>query len=304
LNKLVPHISPSLAAVVERALERKPARRYQSAGEMAAALRVAQDALGAPGHRSYSEFLYGGADDSQQEALTTEGEPSEWSLSESVTQVILQSQELSSPTQTEELGPEQEAVVEHPEPVLRPRPRRSVRPWLWVTLGVIVLLVAAWGTTLLSGQEKQVDEPVAIRAPGKALDKPKAAATTKETSPQPEPKPVTPTVVVAPPKIRTEPPVATRPMVQPPRPGPVEPKKRPRKRVVAKSGTLRLDSDPWSHVYLGDKKLGMTPLLNETLPVGRHKLRLVNPELDLAKEITVTIRSNRITKQIIRLDHY
>jgi eukaryotic-like serine/threonine-protein kinase len=61
-------------------------------------------------------------------------------------------------------------------------------------------------------------------------------------------------------------------------------------------GFLRLDTDPWSEIRLGKRKLGITPLLKIRLKVGKHKLTAINRELGIKKTIIVTIRPRRTTK--------
>ncbi|PIE18247.1 MAG: hypothetical protein CSA65_05900 [Proteobacteria bacterium] len=43
-------------------------------------------------------------------------------------------------------------------------------------------------------------------------------------------------------------------------------------------GFLTVTTVPWSTVYAGGRKLGITPLANVALPVGRHTLRFINPK--------------------------
>jgi hypothetical protein len=62
-----------------------------------------------------------------------------------------------------------------------------------------------------------------------------------------------------------------------------------------KTGTLRLDTVPWSEVFYKKRKLGMTPLLGVKLPVGTHKLRAVNSGRGLEKIIKVTIKAGQTT---------
>jgi serine/threonine protein kinase len=65
-------------------------------------------------------------------------------------------------------------------------------------------------------------------------------------------------------------------------------------RVVAK-GKLTLSTTPWSQVFEGNKKLGETPLVELSLPVGKHTLRLKNDERGLAKTISVEIKAGKTT---------
>ncbi len=62
------------------------------------------------------------------------------------------------------------------------------------------------------------------------------------------------------------------------------------KPVTAKTGRLELRIRPYATVYLDDRKLGDTPLPAITLPVGKHKLRLVNPAFAKDVELTITIK--------------
>lgn len=68
-----------------------------------------------------------------------------------------------------------------------------------------------------------------------------------------------------------------------------------------KPGFLRLDTYPWSEIYLGDRKLGMTPLVEHQLPAGTHQLTAVNPGRSLKKSFKVTIKPGQITKMRIEL---
>ncbi len=71
------------------------------------------------------------------------------------------------------------------------------------------------------------------------------------------------------------------------------PKRRPPIRRA--KGLLRLDTRPWTTVYLGRRKLGITPLLDIKLPAGRHKLRLVNKEAGRKTSIWVVIQPGKTT---------
>ena len=71
-------------------------------------------------------------------------------------------------------------------------------------------------------------------------------------------------------------------------------------RAVAK-GTLKIDTVPWTSVFLGSKKLGDTPILNAKLPAGRHVLRLVNAESGIEQTIEVEIVANAETVKRLKL---
>jgi serine/threonine-protein kinase len=63
----------------------------------------------------------------------------------------------------------------------------------------------------------------------------------------------------------------------------------------APPGSLRLDTKPWSEVFLGSRSLGITPLMGVKLPAGRHKLTLVNREQNLKKVLPVIIEPGKTT---------
>ena len=68
---------------------------------------------------------------------------------------------------------------------------------------------------------------------------------------------------------------------------PSMPSKRPTPRRIA---FLNCNSWPWSVVYVNGRRLqGNTPLYRVRVPAGRHRIRFVNPELGLSKEVTVAV---------------
>jgi uncharacterized protein (TIGR02266 family) len=79
-------------------------------------------------------------------------------------------------------------------------------------------------------------------------------------------------------------------------PLPVE-KKSPAKR---RYGYLSLNTNPWVEVYLGSRKLGVTPLVRVKLRAGRHRLKLVNWEKGINSPLVVKIRPGKTTKQVKR----
>jgi serine/threonine-protein kinase len=62
------------------------------------------------------------------------------------------------------------------------------------------------------------------------------------------------------------------------------------KNVPARNGRLELRIRPYATVWLDDRKLGDTPLPAVSVPLGKHKLRLVNTTLGKDVELTVTIK--------------
>jgi hypothetical protein len=109
------------------------------------------------------------------------------------------------------------------------------------------------------------------------------------TKPEPK-KPEVPKLEVTKPKVAE--PKVTEPKVTKPKPPPPKPKVAKRK---TRYGRLRMDTEPWSVIYLGKRKLGITPLMGVKLPAGTHKVTAVNKEQGLKKTFKITIRSKKTT---------
>jgi len=76
---------------------------------------------------------------------------------------------------------------------------------------------------------------------------------------------------------------------------------RPRVAGVGGNGTLRVNSRPWSQVFVDGKMIGNTPQMNLALSAGDHRITLVNPEFRLRKNLTITIKPGQVTTQIVTL---
>jgi PEGA domain len=66
-------------------------------------------------------------------------------------------------------------------------------------------------------------------------------------------------------------------------------------------GMLRINSRPWSKVFVDDHFVGNTPQLALELEAGRHSVRLVNEPLGMAKTFIVTIRSGEMVTKVENL---
>jgi len=78
-------------------------------------------------------------------------------------------------------------------------------------------------------------------------------------------------------------------------------RKPPPTKRIAQHGRLTLQAKPWANVYLGKRLLGSTPLLGLKLPAGEVTLRLVNPDTNWQRSVTVTIVANELVKTIVDL---
>jgi hypothetical protein len=65
-------------------------------------------------------------------------------------------------------------------------------------------------------------------------------------------------------------------------------------------GLLSISTIPWSTVYLGKRKIGITPFANVSIPAGTHLLRFVD-EQGRSYTKKVTVPPERVTKLRFRL---
>ena len=65
------------------------------------------------------------------------------------------------------------------------------------------------------------------------------------------------------------------------------------------TGTLRINSRPWSQVYVDGRLVGNTPQMNLALSSGSHKIKLVNPQLGMTKNLKVQIQSGQVATKIV-----
>lgn len=66
-------------------------------------------------------------------------------------------------------------------------------------------------------------------------------------------------------------------------------------------GTLTFDARPWCNVSIDGRSVGQTPIVNRSLPPGRHRIRCTNPELGATENLSVTIESGQATRRRISL---
>ena len=66
-------------------------------------------------------------------------------------------------------------------------------------------------------------------------------------------------------------------------------------------GTLRVNSRPWSQVYVDGRMIGNTPQLNVQLRPGNHRVKLQNPDLRLTKQFTINVKAGQVTTKIMNL---
>ncbi len=71
---------------------------------------------------------------------------------------------------------------------------------------------------------------------------------------------------------------------------------------TAAPGTLRINSRPWSQVFVDDRLIGNTPQLDISLPAGSHKVRLTNPEFGMSKVISLHVRAGETVTRVETLE--
>ncbi len=135
--------------------------------------------------------------------------------------------------------------------------------------------------------------------PGTVLDLPKAKLIPTATEEPPEVKVARPRPqrTPRPPRVREQPPAPPEPprVREEPRPKPEPPP------VVTGTGTLRVQTRPWSQVFVDGRLIGNTPQTNISLSAGRHTVTFVNDEFGLRKTIRVNIKPDEITTRSLNL---
>jgi serine/threonine protein kinase len=69
----------------------------------------------------------------------------------------------------------------------------------------------------------------------------------------------------------------------------------------ADEGTLRVNSRPWSRVYIDGRLVGNTPQMQLSLAPGWHTVTLVNPDFGLQKVVTIRIKPGELVTKIVDL---
>jgi eukaryotic-like serine/threonine-protein kinase len=67
------------------------------------------------------------------------------------------------------------------------------------------------------------------------------------------------------------------------------------------AGTLRVNTRPWSKVFVDGRLIGNTPQMNISLPSGKHTVTLVNDDFGIRKTVKVDIRPGEIETQVLTL---
>jgi hypothetical protein len=68
-----------------------------------------------------------------------------------------------------------------------------------------------------------------------------------------------------------------------------------------KVGVLKLNSTPWSEVYIDKQHIGHTPVLGLQLPAGKHTVELQNPQSGQRKKLKIKIKAGEVLTKIEKL---
>jgi hypothetical protein len=67
-------------------------------------------------------------------------------------------------------------------------------------------------------------------------------------------------------------------------------------------GSVRINSRPWSQVFIDERLIGNTPQLDISLPAGSHTVRLTNPEFGMSKVFSLQVRAGETVTRVETLD--
>ncbi len=67
------------------------------------------------------------------------------------------------------------------------------------------------------------------------------------------------------------------------------------------TGVLRINTRPWSRVFVDGKLIGNTPQMNIVLPPGKHQLKLVNPDFGMTKTLSIDIAAGKTVTKVLSL---
>ncbi|MDQ3035744.1 MAG: PEGA domain-containing protein [Myxococcota bacterium] len=71
---------------------------------------------------------------------------------------------------------------------------------------------------------------------------------------------------------------------------------------AAGPGQVTIDARPWCNVTLDGRSLGQTPIVNRSVPSGRHTVVCTNPELGRSRTVQVQVEPGQTSRTRITLD--
>lgn len=298
-----PGVPSALTAIVDRALSKDRTQRFASAAEMAEALE-AFVATGPPVTTSTLVAFWGELfkDAKDRPSGLTPTHEREVPLIEDGVDVVFtnatpnQTSTMARPPPAAGSGPSAPSAAATPAPapsaptgstptVSTASGGGHATPWVGIAVGVVLGVVAIVAAVAFM---QRPPAPTVVSAP------------TGSTTPTSVPGPTGPTAA---PVDSGAPEHADAAVAPPPVPVPPTPEPAP---IVdagereALPGLVQARVNPYAEIYLGAKRLGVTPMPPFKLPAGTHVLTLKNPELQLTRKVTVRVQPGQTT--VLRVD--
>ena len=288
--------SPALYPVVRKALAADPQDRHTNAAAMGEALREAWFSLGGRPCMAHVARATCGLVGAGGNTVLTAGETVECPAFEAQTlepgtwgsfQSAFSDQIGDHPLPQQITAPPPEPA---PAPADEPPPARPIWPWAVGAGGLLALLVVAVLVLprLLTpadthGQPTEAPTEAIVETP-EPVSPPLPEDSTEEIveTPLPVVAPVVEAPTPAPPTPAIEAPTPAE-AVTPPTPQEPAP-------AVQGSGHVKLNSVPWSHIYLDGTYLGRTGAPRIEIPAGPHTIRLYRQETDQEKIFQVDVQ--------------
>ena len=147
--------------------------------------------------------------------------------------------------------------------------------------------------------EKVVPEKVAPEKVAAVEPEPKAKPPPPEPTYRPKVEPVV--AKIDPPVRHDPPPVKPLPEPKPKQVAMVTPPLPPPPPIPsAAPGTLTVAAQPWMNISVDGEALGQTPLMKKSLPPGKHKVHLANPESGVTRDLVVEIKSGEDRREMVK----
>jgi eukaryotic-like serine/threonine-protein kinase len=268
-----PSIPPELWTTIERTLRISPDERPANARQIQAELELFVASRGIEGTRAHLADLVAAM-------IPSRSSPTRRALSRFTGRTMTRIRRLTMPLSLSSSGANEAGANTLTSPLVGRRKRMLAGAAVAITLALALGFFVTWVQ-----YERAPDRPLA------AIDLLWRRNTPAPTS--------TAAPAIMPPIEETPTPPAPAPAAEPTReekePEPREKRTRA-KESAPKTGTLTIDTRPWTEVYLGGKKLGLTPMEGVKLPAGKHELELRNPKVGLVRRIQVTIRAGKVTR--------
>ncbi|HSI06197.1 MAG: serine/threonine-protein kinase [Myxococcota bacterium] len=270
IGAIAPGVDAQLAGLVERMLAPERDVRPANADDVRREAREIVSRLGGPG--------YALLDDIDVAIFGFDGEITH-KTAMTARFLVTEATEIAAPPVTEDLIP----LQSREQPVARSNPRFSPRLMAISVIGAVVALATGmiWQHAPRDVRAETAPPAAVARAEAPSV----AIADMPDASPPPVTTPLVPEPQRRPVKARVRPLQRTAP---------------PREEPARGSGSLIVNSEPWSDVYLDGVRVGITPLALHDVTAGPHDLQLRNDAADFRVRRDVHVRAGETTKAFER----